>query len=82
MYIEKISLKNFRNISNQAVGPFSDGVNLVVSKNGSGKTNLLEAIGLSSMARSCRGSRAQEMVRFGSPAASVEFEGFAQKKKL
>lgn len=82
MYIEKIILKNFRNAANQTISPFSNGVNLIVGPNGSGKTNLLEAIGLSSIARSCRGARTAELIRFGSPAASVEIEGFAQKKKL
>jgi DNA replication and repair protein RecF len=81
MYIEKISLRNFRNIEDQTIGPFSESVNLVVGKNGSGKTNMLEAIGLSSLARSCRGAGTAEMVRFGSAAASVEIEGTAQKKK-
>jgi DNA replication and repair protein RecF len=81
MYIEKIILKNFRNIKNQQIGPFDENINLLVGKNGSGKTNILEGLGLSSMARSCRGASSQEMVRFGSEFANVEIRGTAQKKK-
>lgn len=81
MYVESISLKNFRNISSQRIGPFSDNINLLVGKNGSGKTNILEALGLSSMAKSCRGASTQEMVAFGRESANVEVRGVSQKKK-
>jgi len=81
MYIEKIILKNFRNLKNQKIGPFSEDVNLLMGPNGSGKTNVLEAIGLSSIARSCRGAQTQEMVGFGSESAVIEIEGISQKKK-
>jgi len=41
--IEKLVLKNFKNIVNQSID-FSDGVNLLIGKNGQGKTSLFEAI--------------------------------------
>jgi len=81
MYVEKISSKNFRNIKSREIGPFSQKVNLLVGENGSGKTNILEALGLSSIARSCRGAASQEMVSFGSQSANVEIRGISQKKK-
>ena len=81
MFIERIILRNFRNIKSQEIGPFSAGINIFVGANGSGKTNILEAIGLSSIARSCRGARTQEMVAFGSESALAETEGIFQKKK-
>jgi DNA replication and repair protein RecF len=81
MYVEKISLRNFRNIKSPEIGPFSQNVNLLVGENGSGKTNILEALGLSSIARSCRGAASQEMVSFGSQSAGVEIRGISQKKK-
>ena len=82
MHIEKVTVRNFRNLADQSIGPFSENVNLIAGPNGSGKTNLLEAVGLSSIARSCRGASLKEMIRFGSAAASAEIEGQAQKKKL
>ena len=81
MYIERISLKNFRNIKTPDIGPFSENVNLLVGENGSGKTNVLEALGLSSIAKSCRGAPTQEMINFNSPLANVEIRGTSQKKK-
>ena len=81
MNIERISLRNFRNISDQKIGSFSENINLITGRNGSGKTNLLEALGLSSIAKSCRNSQTQEMVKFGSDTALVEIEGISQKKK-
>lgn len=81
MYIERISLKNFRNLKNQGIGPFAENINLVIGRNGSGKTNILEALGLSAVVKSCRGARTGEMVRFGSESAIVETDGISQKKK-
>lgn len=81
MYIDRIIIKNFRNINNQKIGPFSENINLLVGKNGSGKTNILEALGLSSIAKSCRGAPTQEMVAFGAESANIEVRGTSQKKK-
>jgi len=81
MYIDRIILKRFRNLKNQTIGPFSKDINLLIGRNGSGKTNILEAIGLSSIAKSCRGAQTQEMVGFGSESAIIEVEGISQKKK-
>lgn len=81
MYVERIIIKNFRNIKSREIGPFSEGINLLVGDNGSGKTNILESLGLSSIAKSCRGAPGQEMVAFGAESANVEIRGFSQKKK-
>ena len=80
MYVERIVLKNFRNIKSQNIETFSEDVNLLIGPNGSGKTNILEAVGLSSIAKSCRGAQTPEMVGFGSGSAVVEVEGISQKK--
>jgi DNA replication and repair protein RecF len=82
MNIEKINIKNFRNLKDRSIGPFSEDANLITGPNGSGKTNILEALGLSAIAKSCRGARTREMVRFGSDSALIEIQGFSQKKKL
>jgi DNA replication and repair protein RecF len=81
MVIEQIVLKNFRNLAEAKIDSLSQSINLFLGPNGSGKTNLLEAIGLSSLAKSCRGALDSEMVRFGSRAATVEVAGIVQKKK-
>ena len=81
MYIERIILKNFRNLKNRSMGPFTKNINLIIGPNGSGKTNVLEALGLSAIAKSCRGAQSREMVAFGSDTAVVGAEGIFQKKK-
>ncbi len=45
MIIEKVELQNFRNHINKTVN-FYSGINLLYGKNGSGKTSILEAIGI------------------------------------
>lgn len=45
MYISKITIKNFRNFKNTSI-EFSEGINLLIGANNSGKTNLLKALRL------------------------------------
>lgn len=82
MIITGLKLKNFRNFENVEINSFSDRLNLFTGPNGSGKTNLLEAIGLVSLAKSCRGALDSEMVKFGARAAQIEIDGIIEKKKL
>lgn len=64
MIIRNLSLQNFRNYTSQDI-TFSEGVNVLYGNNAQGKTNVLEAIGLFSGARSHRGGRDSQMIRFG-----------------
>jgi|WetSurMetagenome_2_1015567.scaffolds.fasta_scaffold265769_2 DNA replication and repair protein RecF len=82
MIITGLKLKNFRNFENIEISSFSDGLNLFTGPNGSGKTNILEAISLVSLAKSCRGALDSEMVKFGARAANIEIDGIIEKKKL
>lgn len=43
MTIERIDMRNFRNFSQREIS-FSSWINLIIAKNGSGKTNILEAL--------------------------------------
>lgn len=43
MYISKLSIRNFRNFCNVSLN-FNKGVNTIIGENGSGKTNLFQAI--------------------------------------
>lgn len=69
MYLERVTLTNFRNYQKQSflLSPAS----LIAAPNGSGKSNLLEAIYLLSTGVSNRASRIEEMIRFGQESASV-----------
>jgi len=64
MVIRQLSTKNFRNLNSLELS-FSKGVNLFLGHNGSGKTNLLEAIFTLCLGRSHRGAADAVMVGVG-----------------
>lgn len=63
MYIESIQLNNYRNYAQEKIN-FSPGVNIFYGDNAQGKTNLLEAVYLCATARSHRGSKDKEIIKF------------------
>ena len=62
MYLDEIKVQQFRNLQPSTV-TFSNGVNLIVGENGSGKTSLLEAIYLLSLGRSFRSRKTQQLIQ-------------------
>jgi DNA replication and repair protein RecF len=64
MFIESLSISNFRNFASLTAG-FSPGVNIFLGNNGSGKTNLLEAIFSLCLGRSQRGVSDNVLLRKG-----------------
>lgn len=97
MLITELKLQNFRNYEEMILCP-DPGVNLFFGRNGSGKTNLLEAIHYAALGRSHRISNDVNVVRYGegSAASTVRIEtvlglreisvrfrpGEAQKKEI
>ena len=63
-----MKLKNFRNYEDLTLHP-DPGVNLFFGRNGSGKTNLLEAIHYAALGRSHRISNDANVVRYGEDGA-------------
>lgn len=70
MRVTHLSLTDFRNYT-QAEVPFVSGPNLIVGRNGQGKTNLVEALGFLSTVGSHRVSNDQAMIRAGQDAAII-----------
>lgn len=70
MLIKKIALENFRNIAFQEVS-FGDGVNILYGNNAQGKTNLVEAIYYLACAKSFRGAKDRELIRFEAPSGKI-----------
>lgn len=68
--INDISLSGFRSYD-QAEFSFDADRILLLGENGSGKSNLLEAIGFLSVLRSFRGARTRELFRVGSSAFTI-----------
>jgi DNA replication and repair protein RecF len=64
------TLTNFRNLAETTL-EFSPHVNLLLGRNGEGKTNLLEALNWFALGRSHRGAKAEELVAFGQDALHV-----------
>ena len=77
MYIEKIKLQNFRNYE-QLELDLNKNINIIYGNNAQGKTNILEAIFLSSFGKSFRTKKEKEMIKFNEQNAIVEI--FYQKK--
>lgn len=73
MLIETIKLRDFRNYQELTLAPHP-GVNILFGQNGSGKTNLLEAIHYCALGRSHRTSLDREVVRKGSDAAAISVQ--------
>jgi len=73
MYIKKVSLINFRNYSKEEF-KFKDNFNLIFGDNAQGKTNIIEAIYLSSIGRSFRAKKDSELIKIGEDKAIIEIE--------
>lgn len=69
MQITNLRLRDFRNYTEIALTPHP-GVNLFFGQNGSGKTNLLEAVHYCALGRSHRTGQDREVVRKGAEAGS------------
>jgi len=67
------TVHGFRNLK-QTNLTFSPGVNLVLGRNGEGKTNLLEALNYLALGRSHRGSKPEEMICFDGDSLHVALE--------
>jgi DNA replication and repair protein RecF len=71
VYLEQVSLANFRNYVAAELDPAPEGITLLQGDNGAGKTNILEAIGYAATLRSFRGAPTGALVRSGDQQAVV-----------
>lgn len=70
MYLQSITLQNFRNYSKKTYN-FDPKTTIIVGLNAAGKSNLIEAIGLLSVGKSFRTSKEHQLIAFEKPAAQV-----------
>lgn len=71
MQIVSLEVKNYRNHVHSIVN-FNNGLNVLVGKNGAGKTNLLESIFFSSALHSPKTTKSGELVKFGEEKAVIK----------
>lgn len=71
MQIQKLSLRDFRNISHLELNPHPN-INVIYGDNAQGKTNLIEAIWLFTGGRSFRGASTQNLIKSGCDRVHLE----------
>ncbi len=71
MYIEKIILKNYRNIKDAVLCPHKK-TSVLFGDNAQGKTNILESVYYCAMGRSHRTNNDRELVAFGEEYAHIK----------
>ncbi|MBU3935491.1 DNA replication and repair protein RecF, partial [Patescibacteria group bacterium] len=75
MYLQSLTLQNFRSYS-QASFSFSPTTNLILGQNGTGKSNLLEAIYLLSVGKSFRSVSLPKLISWEQPFSSIQIQLF------
>ena len=71
MYIERLALKDYRNYEKLDL-TFSSQINVLIGENAQGKTNVMEAIYVLSMAKSHRTSNDRELIRWDQDYGKIE----------
>ena len=66
MIVLNLECKNFRNLSNLNITP-CENMNVICGENAQGKTNIIEAIWLFTGAKSFRGAKDSEFLKFSDP---------------
>ncbi len=65
MRLTSLSLEHFRSFQRLSL-EFGDGLQILLGRNGAGKTNIIEAIAILSTGRSCLGMQTEHLARWGS----------------
>lgn len=73
MWIKNIKIKNFRNYEEQEI-ILEKNINIFYGENAQGKTNIIEAIFLSSLGKSFRAKKDSEMIMLGKKNSIIEIE--------
>ena len=71
MWIKKIKINNFRNYKNAEIN-LNNKINVFYGENAQGKTNIIEAIYLSSIGKSFRTNKEKELIKIGEDNCNVE----------
>jgi DNA replication and repair protein RecF len=81
MIISNLKLVNFRNYENLDLN-LSSGINVFIGENGTGKTNLVEAINFMTIGKSYRANDDKEMIKFKEEFARIHLEFETIRKEI
>ncbi|MBQ8892705.1 MAG: DNA replication/repair protein RecF [Bacilli bacterium] len=85
MKLKELKLLNFRNYKEQYL-EFNPGVNIFIGDNGSGKTNILEAIYILSLTKSSRYGTDLDLIRYDEASLSIDclvnYDDYEKKYKI
>lgn len=73
MIVKNIKLTNFRNYDNLDL-ELNSGINIFYGNNAQGKTNIIEAIFISSIGKSFRTNKDNELIKFGKDNAIIDVD--------
>ena len=79
MLITNLKLQNFRNYNNLNLD-FNKDINVIYGDNAQGKTNILEAIFVTSIGKSFRTNKDKELIKFNEDYATIEV-GFSKSDR-
>ena len=71
MWINKIKINNFRNYNNEEIN-LNKNINIFYGENAQGKTNIIEAIFLSSIGKSFRTNKDKELIKLNEENCNIE----------
>jgi len=78
--VSRIKLCDFRNIRSMEL-ELCENANIIYGDNGQGKTNFIEAVWLFTGAKSFRGAKDSQMIRFDCPQAALELDFFGSGRE-
>ena len=81
MPLQRLHLKNFRLFHDKTLN-FSDGINLILGENGSGKTTVLESLNILLTGNSFRAKETKECIHSDKEFYSVSAKGIFKGKDL
>ena len=81
MPLQRLHLKNFR-LFQDKIFTFSDGINLILGENGSGKTTVLESLNVLLTGNSFRAKETKECIHSDKEFYNVSAKGIIKGKNL
>ena len=80
MYIKNLKLKNYRNYSFLNLD-LENGINIIYGDNAQGKTNIIEALYMSSTTKSYKQAKDKEVIKFGEEEAHIKYTYIKNEKE-